>query len=113
MADFSYSTPRNKIHNKGPFTGPLTRTDHRETAENYRGEFFRLGIYRVAVCRDCIQWLFQRQRPQFQTGGAAWDTLGYCVSKSGLTRLVRAHIGCDIPELDALPGHFQRRCRDE
>ncbi|KUJ76659.1 hypothetical protein AVO44_19605 [Ruegeria profundi] len=113
MADFSYSTPRNKSHNKGPVTGPITRADHRETAENYSGELFRHGVYRVAVCRDGIQWLFQRQRPQFPAGGAAWDTLGYCVSKSGLTRLVRAHIGCNITELDVLSAHFQRRCCDE
>lgn len=84
-----------------------------KTAETYSGEIFRHGIYRVAVCRDSIQWLFQRQRPQFPAGGAAWDTLGYCVSKSGLIRLVRAHISFDIPELNGLPEHFPRSCRHE
>lgn len=113
MADMSLSKSINTRHDRGPDTGPLPRTDHRETAENYCGELFRHGVYRVAVCRDDIQWLFQRQRPQFPAGGAAWDTLGYCVSKSGLTRLVRAHIGCDVPDLEGLPEHFQRRCRDE
>ncbi|CUK17356.1 hypothetical protein RUE5091_04108 [Ruegeria denitrificans] len=113
MADMSFSKPNITSHDRGPDTGPLTRTDHRETAENYSGELFRHGVYRVAVCRDGIQWLFQRQRPQFPAGGAAWDTLGYCVSKSGLNWLVRAYIGCDIPELDALPKHFRRRYRDE
>ncbi len=113
MADMSFSEPNSTSHDRGPDTGPLSRTDHRETAETYSGELFRHGIYRVSVCRDGFQWLFQRQRPQFPAGGAAWDTLGYCVSKSGLTRLVRTHIGWDIPELDALPAHFQRRCRDE
>ena len=52
--------------------------DHRETAETYVGELFRLGRYRVAVCRDGMQWLFQRQRPAKAAGGAAWDTVGYC-----------------------------------
>ncbi|NOD90989.1 MULTISPECIES: hypothetical protein [unclassified Ruegeria] len=113
MADISFSKPNSTSLDRGPDTGLLSRTDHRETAETYSGELFRHGIYRVAVCRDGIQWLFQRQRPQFPTGGAAWDTLGYCVSKSGLTRFVRAHIGCDDPDLDALPAHFQQRCRDE
>ncbi len=113
MVDMSFSKSISTSHDRGPDTGPLTRTDHRETAENYSGELFRRGVYRVSVCRDGIQWLFQRQRPHFPAGGAAWDTLGYCVSKSGLTRLVRAHIGCDVPELDALPERFQRRCRDE
>ncbi|CAD0184611.1 hypothetical protein RUESEDTHA_01493 [Ruegeria sp. THAF57] len=113
MANMSFSKSRNQSYEGGLDDGSLSWTDHRETAENYHGELFRHGIYRVSVCRDDIQWLFQRQRPQFPTGGAAWDTLGYYVSKSGLTRLVRAHIGCDFPELDALPAHFQRRCRDE
>ncbi len=112
MVDLSISKPRNQSYVSGPDTSPLSRTDHRETDENYKGELFRHGIYRVAVCRERIQWLFQRQRPQISTGGAAWDTLGYCVSKSGLTWLVRAHIGCDMPELKNLPEHFHRRCRD-
>lgn len=113
MADVSVSKPRNQSYASGSDTGPLSRTDHRETAETYSGEIFRHGIYRVAVCRDSIQWLFQRQRPQFPAGGAAWDTLGYCVSKSGLIRLVRAHISFDIPELNGLPEHFPRSCRHE
>ena len=113
MADMSFTKSLNNSHDCGPDTGPLSPTSHRETAEDYRGELFRRGIYRVAECRDGIQWLFQRQRPQFPAGGAAWDTLGYCVSKSGLTRLVRAHIGRKIPELGALPDHFQRRRGDE
>ena len=72
------------------------RSDHRETAETYAGELFRLGRYRVAVCRDGIQWLFQRQRPRFPAGGAAWDTLGYCA---------------DPREPDAAPpGAYRPRC---
>ncbi|CUH42327.1 hypothetical protein RUM4293_01215 [Ruegeria atlantica] len=113
MVDMSFSNSLNASHERGPDTGHLSQTDHRETAENYQGELFRLGIYRIAVCRDGAQWLFQRQRPQSQAGGAAWDTLGYCVSKSGLTRLVRAHIGSDLHEMDDLPQQFRRRCRDE
>ncbi len=113
MADMSFSKSRDQSYESGLEDAPLSKTDHRETAETYHGELFRHAVYRVAVCRDGIQWLFQRQRPQFPTGGAAWDTLGYCAFKSGLTRLVRAHIGCDILELDGLPEHFQRRCRDE
>ncbi len=113
MADISLSKSINTSHDRGLDTCSLPRTDHRETAENYSGELLRHGVYRIAVCRDGVQWLFQRQSPQFPAGGAAWDTLGYCVSKSGLTRLVRAHIGCDVPKSDAIPEHFQRRCRDE
>lgn len=113
MADMSFPKSNSTSHHGEPDTGSLSRTDHWETAETYSGELFRHGIYRVSVCRDGIQWLFQRQRPQFPAGGAAWDTLGYCVSKSGLTRLVRAHISFDIPELNGLPEHFPRSCRHE
>ncbi len=113
MANMSFFKSNCTSNDRGPAIGPLTRAVHRETAENYSGEVFRHFVYRVAVCRDVIQWLFQRQRPQISAGGASWDTLRYCPSRSGLIRLVRAHIGCDIPELHTLPEHFQRRCRDE
>ena len=83
--------------------------DHRETAETYIGELFRLGRYRVAVCRDGMQWLFQRQRPAKAAGGAAWDTVGYCATRTGLIRLHRAHTGSDSPEIAALPENIERR----
>ena len=110
MADLSHFNPFNQNPETERDAGSRYPTSHRETAEDYRGELFRHGIYRVAVCRDGIQWLFQRQRPRFPAGGAAWDTLGYCVTKSGLTRLVRTYMGPVVPELDALPEHFSRRC---
>ena len=86
-----------------------TSFDHRETANAYTGELFRLGCYRVAVCRDGIQWLFQRQRPAKSGGGAAWDTLGYCATRQGLMRLHRAHIGPDMSTLLGLPERIPRR----
>ena len=60
--------------------GPRGR-DHRETSNHYRGELFRFDRYRVAACRDGIQWLYQRQRPGSPAVGAAWDTLGYCTTR--------------------------------
>ncbi len=110
MVDLSLSKSINTRHDRGPDRGPLPRIDHRETADNYSGELLRHGVYRIAVCRDGVQWLFQRQRPNFPPGERPGTR---CVSKSGLTRLVRAYFGCDMPELDALPEHFQKRCRDE
>ncbi len=89
-------------------------TDHRESADRYRGEFFRFGRYRVAACRDGIQWLYQRQRPGFPAVGAAWDTLGYCKTRAALMRLHRSHTGADAVEIGALPeriGSHQRRPR--
>ena len=78
-------------------------TDHRETGETYRGEVMRLGAYRIAVCRDGRQWLFQRRRTGYTGGGAAWDTLGYAVTRAALERLHRSHTGADAPEIAALP----------
>ncbi len=85
-----------------------TCLDHRETAEAYRGEVLRLGRFRVAVCRDEMQWLFQRRRPGYAGGGAAWDTLGYFVTRAALARLHRAHTGTDATEIAALPERFER-----
>ena len=84
-------------------------TSHRETAETYRGELFRLGRYRIAVCRDGIQWLYQRKRPGFAGVGPAWDTLGYCVTREVLIRLHRSHTGAEAPEIAALPERFNGR----
>lgn len=93
--------------------GEAVRSDHRETADAYGGELFRLGRYRVAICREGIQWLFQRQRPGFPDGGAAWDTLGYCATRAGLMRLHRAHIGPDAAAIAALPERIVRMRREE
>ncbi|WP_156907163.1 hypothetical protein [Thalassobaculum salexigens] len=84
------------------------QTDFRETADDYRGELFRLGRYRVAVCSYGIQWLFQRQRRRSAVGGAAWDTLGYCASRTGLIRLHREYGASVHHSLRQLPEHFKR-----
>jgi hypothetical protein len=90
-------------------TALVQKTGHRETADDYRGEVWREGRFRVCECRDGIQWLFQRQRPGFPGGGAAWDTLGYCRSRKGLMRLHRAHIGGEAAAFAAFPETFMRR----
>jgi hypothetical protein len=85
-----------------------TRTDHRETAEGYVGELFRRGPHRVAECHQGLQWLLQRRRPRKSAGGAAWDTLSYCVTRKALDRFYRAHTGAEAPEIASLPDHFGR-----
>jgi len=82
-------------------------TDHRETADSYRGVILTLGKYRVAVCRDDLQWLFQRRRPAFAGVGPAWDSFGYCVTRKALIRLQRSHMGADAPALLTLPERFK------
>jgi len=90
-------------------TSLLQNTNHWETAEDYWGVVWRDGRYRIAECRDGIQWLFQRQRPGFPGVGAAWDTLGYCTTRNGLVRLHRAHIGGEAAAIAAFPETFRRR----
>jgi len=82
-------------------------TDRRETANGYRGVIFDLGQFRVATCRDDLQWLFQRRRPGFAGVGPAWDSIGYCVTRTALIRLQRSHMGADAPALLPLPEHLK------
>lgn len=86
-----------------PLSHPIAQRDHRETRDAYRGELFRHGRYRVAMCKDGIQWLLQHQRAHFPPGRAAWDTLAYCQTRKALSRLYRTHSGQDAPELARLP----------
>ncbi len=48
--------------------------EHRETEDDYSGEIFRRGDYRVILCRDGIQWIVQRRR---KGAAARWLALGY------------------------------------
>ena len=82
--------------------------DLRETSETYKGELFRLGLYRVVVCREDLQWLYQRRRPTITAGGVAWNTLGYCANKTQLMRLHRSHSGSEAQAISDLPFHFKR-----
>lgn len=59
---------------------------HRESDENYHGVLYRAGRWRVAICRDRIQYLLQRQRPGKAGVGAAWDSRRYCVTSGALIR---------------------------
>ena len=83
-------------------------TDHRESADSYRGELFRFGDYRVAACRDGLQWLYQRQDPAKALAGARWRTLGYCVTRAALERLQRENLQPESREIAALPERFRR-----
>ena len=90
-----------------PEAQAMPGTDHRESADGYRDVILTLGQYRVAVCRDGLQWLFQRRRPGFAGVGPAWDTLGFCTSRNALIRLQRSHMGAEAPALLDLPERFK------
>ena len=85
--------------------------DHRECSDAYRGELVRSGRFRVAVCRDGHQWLYQRRRAGNQGGGAAWDTLGYFQSRDALIRLHRSLSGSCAAFLADLPETIERKGR--
>ena len=80
-----------------------SESSRRESADNYRGELHRLGRWRVAICRDRMQYLLQRQRPGKAGVGAAWDSLSYCVTLPALERLWRLETGDGAEALEWLP----------
>lgn len=84
-------------------------TDHRESRDAYRSELFRHGRFRIAECKDRLQWILQRQRPRFPLGGAAWDTLHYCTTREALARLYQAQIGREVSEIAGFPKEYTRR----
>ncbi len=67
--------------------------DPRESADGYRGELHRQGQWRIALCRDGIQYLLQRQRPRKAGVVAAWDSISYCATRAALLRLWRQKTG--------------------
>ena len=83
-------------------------TNHRESADDYRFELFRLRDYRVAACHDGLQWLYQRRDPAKALAGARWRTLGYCVTRAALERLQRENLQPESREIAALPERFRR-----
>lgn len=89
-----------------PADVPVSRGANRETSELYRNEIFRIGRYRVAVCNDNMQWLYQRRRKGNAAATARWDTLGYCVTRAALMRLHRSKTGMLTLEFNSLPERF-------
>lgn len=86
----------------------ITRGDSssQETADDYRRVLLKRGRFRVAICRDQGQWLFQRRRLNVRAGATAWDTLGYCISRKALIRLSRQFMGTSWHDLFAFPDRF-------
>jgi hypothetical protein len=81
--------------------------DHRESADGYRGVLIDLGSYRVAVCRDDLQWLLQRRRPGFAGVGPAWDAISFCTTRTALIRVQRSKMGVVAPALLNLTERFK------
>ena len=77
---------------------------HRESDDSYRGVLHIAGRWRIAICRDAVQFLVQRQRPGKSGVGGPWDSQRYCVTRAALIRDWHALAGnpSALP-LDLLP----------
>lgn len=67
--------------------------DTREAAENYRGEVFRLGDWRVALCRNDLQWILQRRTRNGRPDAGRWEAVGFCLTRAALVRLWQGATG--------------------
>lgn len=91
---------------------PMQReASHRETDASYRGVIVTYGRYRVALCRDGIQWLFQKRVTKEPCARARWRTLGYFTTRESLMRFQHKSTSQHWPELMALPERFRREGR--
>nr|WP_321507828.1 hypothetical protein [uncultured Celeribacter sp.] len=90
-----------------PFTLAQREGSNRQTNDDYKRVILQRGRFRVVICRERRQWLFQRRRPNVRAGATAWDTLGYCITRKGLIRLSRQHMGTSWHDLFAFPDHFK------
>jgi len=76
-----------------------------ETSNNYDRVIHREGGYRVALCKDGLQYLLQRQRESTD----AWDTKSFCATRGALERLWGKLTGSPAPlEVTSLPSHAVR-----
>lgn len=81
---------------------------HRESSNDYRGELFRLGNWRVAVCKDRLQWLLQRHTRPGAPDGGRWEAQRFCTTRKALIREWKALTGDDGAVLLAvLPEHIK------
>lgn len=76
--------------------------EHRESHDAYSGEVFRLGEWRVIVCKDGIQWILQHRTSDWRLAGGRWRGRHYCRQLSTLLRLWAAATGDDGAVLAAL-----------
>lgn len=83
----------------------LAQLSHRETDENYAGELFRDNGYRVATCKDHIQWLLQRQTHAGSPAGPRWKSVGFFTTKAALSRVWLKETGKTSSDIAKLPAH--------
>lgn len=79
------------------------RENHREAADDYRGELARLNDgFRVIVCKDGLQWIIQR-RDGWTAGAPRWTGFRYHLTRDALIAACRASCApCDPAALAML-----------
>jgi len=91
---------------------PLPKTSskqaHRENSASYRRAIITHGRFRVAICRNGLQWLFQKCTRNEPCARARWKTVGYFVTREALIALQHRSTGANWPELTSLPERFPR-----
>lgn len=60
--------------------------DHRESSDAYRGVIHLNAEWRIADCKDQIQWLIQRRTRAQSLDGARWVSHSYCQTRKALIR---------------------------
>jgi hypothetical protein len=98
---------QHKLIETGKMTAKPQNRAHCETANAYNRVILCHGRYRVATCRDGLQWLFQQRVTTKTCAGARWRTLGYCTTRKALVRLQHRFMGVSWPELETLPERFK------
>lgn len=83
----------------------LPERSNREKDDGYRGVLFYLNQrWRVAACKDEIQWLLQRR------DNTRWHSHAYCRTREGLARCIREYAGlvdaAALAKIAALPDWF-------
>jgi len=83
--------------------------EHRESADRYQGEIYRLGNWRIAVCKDQLQWLIQRRTRAQSLAGPRWVSKKFCCTRKALIRDWANLTGDDgATVLALLPEHIAR-----
>lgn len=83
--------------------------DHYESSDAYRGELIREGNWRIAVCRDGIQWLLQHRTRAGSPYGPRWESKHYCQTQKALARLWPGSEPTGRAFVDSLPEHIAFR----
>ncbi len=91
-----------------PTTRFERKLDRRESSDFYDNTTVVEGKLRVVVCKDNIQWIFQRRRHGNPRAERAWESIGYCTRRKSLERLWRRETGYIHEAIFSLPERFQR-----